>query len=81
MEDDSVQCPYFPDHIVPYSRMPYHLIKCKVHYKGPPLDTCKYNATHLVPKGTLDEHYKTCIAVFHATLTMEERRLNQRKHF
>lgn len=66
MEDDWQKCPYNEAHIVPYQRMPYHLIKCKPKYNGPPLDTCPFNAIHLVPKGTLQEHFKTCSAYFHA---------------
>lgn len=80
MEEETVSCPYNPEHLVQYTRMPYHLMKCKVNYKGPPLDTCPYNATHLVKKGTLPEHFKECIAHFHATRTQDERRLRIPKH-
>lgn len=74
-EDDAVQCPYNPEHVVRYARMPYHLIKCKKNYQGPPLDTCPFNATHLVAKGTLQEHFKTCIAHYHAVRPYEEIKL------
>lgn len=72
--DDIVSCPYNPAHLVPYTRMPYHLLKCRRNYNGPPLDTCPYNATHLVPKGTLKEHYTKCNAYFHATRDRMERK-------
>lgn len=74
-EDDAVLCPYDPQHVVPYARMPYHLMKCKKNYRGPELDTCPFNATHLVKKGTLDEHYKTCIAYYHASRPYNEKKL------
>lgn len=73
MESEWVICPYFPAHTVPYKRMPYHLIKCRQQYNGPPLDTCPFNATHLVPKGTLSEHFKSCVAFYHATREDVER--------
>lgn len=72
-EDEWVKCPYNQQHVVPYQRMPYHLLKCKAKYTGPPLDTCPFNATHLVPKGTLNEHFKECIAYFHANRDRIER--------
>lgn len=37
------------------------------------MDTCPYNATHLVRQGTLLEHYRTCTAYFHATRDRVER--------
>lgn len=72
-ESDWVKCPYNATHLVPYQRMPYHLIKCKANYKGPPLDTCPFNATHLVAKGTLSEHFETCVAYYHANRERFER--------
>lgn len=72
-EDEWVKCPYNEAHVLPYQRMPYHLVKCKPKYNGPPLDTCPFNATHLVPKGTLEEHFKTCVAFYHANRERFER--------
>lgn len=72
-EKDWVTCPYNEQHVVPYSRMPYHLMKCKTKYTGPPLDTCPFNATHLVPSGTLEQHFKTCVAFYHANRERFER--------
>lgn len=65
--DTLVPCPYFPEHKVRYGRMPYHMIKCREKYTGPPLDACPYNATHLVPKGALLDHYRVCQAYYYAT--------------
>lgn len=70
---DIVVCPYNPSHLVPYTRMPYHLMKCRRNYNGPPLDTCMYNATHLVAQGTLPQHYQNCPAFYNATRDRVER--------
>lgn len=67
MDDNKwVSCPYNEEHRVLELRLPYHMIRCKKNYKGPPLETCPFNATHLVPQGTLQEHYTECISYFHA---------------
>lgn len=72
-EEGWVRCPYNDQHLVPYQRMPYHLVKCQQNYKGPPLEVCPYNATHRVPQGTLGEHFRTCAAYFHANRERFER--------
>ncbi|KAH8260350.1 hypothetical protein KR026_009943 [Drosophila bipectinata] len=51
-------CPYNPDHRIMLFRMPGHIVKCKKNYRGPPLQICKYNATHRVLD--MEEHLKEC---------------------
>lgn len=73
MEEGWVNCPYDRQHLVPYQRMPYHLAKCRRNYRGPPLEQCLYNATHLVSPGTLEQHYESCPAYYQATREQYER--------
>eukprot|EP00099_Drosophila_melanogaster_P017927 NP_608903.1 uncharacterized protein Dmel_CG14036 [Drosophila melanogaster] len=51
-------CPYDKSHRILLFRMPKHLIKCEKNYCGPPLQTCKYNATHRVQD--MEKHLKEC---------------------
>lgn len=53
MSDDWVACPFNPRHRLAPKRLSYHLIDCRLRYKGPPMEVCRYNATHYVPKGNL----------------------------
>ncbi|KAI9584210.1 hypothetical protein GQX74_010545 [Glossina fuscipes] len=48
-DDEFAVCPYNNAHRVLRIRMPSHIIKCRKNYKGPQLEQCAYNATHLVP--------------------------------
>ncbi|XP_017152555.1 gametocyte-specific factor 1 [Drosophila miranda] len=51
-------CPYNKNHRIMLLRMPGHIVKCMQNYDGPPLHTCKYNATHRVLD--MEEHLKEC---------------------
>ncbi|XP_033173688.1 gametocyte-specific factor 1 [Drosophila mauritiana] len=51
-------CPYDKSHRILLFRMPKHIIKCEKNYRGPPLQTCKYNATHRVLN--MEKHLKEC---------------------
>ncbi|XP_016995889.2 gametocyte-specific factor 1 [Drosophila takahashii] len=51
-------CPYDDTHRIMLFRMPKHIVKCEKNYHGPPLKTCKYNATHRVRD--MEEHLKEC---------------------
>ncbi|XP_054743314.1 gametocyte-specific factor 1 [Anastrepha obliqua] len=59
-EEEFILCPYNKSHQIIRYRMPGHMMKCRKNYRGPPLDQCMYNATHLVPMGTMDEHLESC---------------------
>lgn len=73
MESENYKtCPYYPQHLVPIERMPYHLVKCEQNYRGPPLEKCKYNATHVLPAGQMEEHYQSCIDYFNANREKNE---------
>ncbi|XP_043640587.1 protein D7 [Drosophila teissieri] len=51
-------CPYDKSHRIMIFRMPKHIVKCAKNYRGPPLQICKYNATHRVLD--MEEHLKEC---------------------
>ncbi|XP_053564243.1 gametocyte-specific factor 1 [Bombina bombina] len=60
--EDLVQCPYDKNHMIRYSRFPYHLVKCRENNPGmaKKLVSCPYNARHRVPKQELELHMSTC---------------------
>ena len=59
-EEEFILCPYNNSHRIIRFRMPGHMMKCRKNYRGPPLDQCMYNATHLVPMGTMEAHLEGC---------------------
>lgn len=60
MESEIMTCPYNPQHRLIRHRMPYHIVKCKKNYTGPPLDVCPYNAMHIVAHSAIVEHMQNC---------------------
>lgn len=67
MDADILTCPYNRQHRVASHRMPYHIVKCKRSYVGPPLEMCPFNAMHLVPSAEMAEHRANC-PNFHAVM-------------
>ena len=58
--DVYVRCPYFPEHELRRSRLPYHLPKCQNHPNAPKLVICPYNFTHRVRPEDRKEHLLNC---------------------
>lgn len=58
--DEYVSCPYFPEHSLRRSRLPYHLIKCQKNPKAPNLLACPYNYLHRVAPDKTQEHLLLC---------------------
>lgn len=58
--DVYVNCPYFPEHELRRSRMPYHIIKCQSNPRAPKLLACPYNYLHRVKPEDQQEHLATC---------------------
>lgn len=58
--DVYVTCPYFPEHKLRRSRLPYHLMKCSKNPKGPVLFACPFNFLHRVPNEDRLNHVFTC---------------------
>lgn len=67
MDPEYVTCPYNPQHRLVRHRMPYHIVKCKKNYFGPPLDVCPFNAMHMVPSTDIMEHMQNC-PDYHTTM-------------
>ncbi|KAM6307980.1 gametocyte-specific factor 1 [Podargus strigoides] len=57
-----VQCPYDKGHLVPVSRLPYHLVKCQQNNPRAArmLGTCPFNARHRMPSSKLRSHITSC---------------------
>lgn len=58
--DKYTRCPYFPEHELRVSRLPYHLIKCQNNPDAPRLLACPYNYLHRVKPEEQREHMLTC---------------------
>lgn len=58
--DVYVTCPYFPEHELRRSRMPYHLMKCQNNPNAPKLLACPFNYLHRVRPEDQQEHLLTC---------------------
>lgn len=58
--DEYVNCPYFPEHTLRKSRLPYHLIKCQKNPNAPKLLACPYNFLHRVAPDKTREHLLLC---------------------
>ncbi|XP_055383063.1 gametocyte-specific factor 1 homolog [Condylostylus longicornis] len=58
--DEYVTCPFNKAHRILKFRMPRHIIKCQLNYRGDPLEQCPYNAQHFIKEGTLAEHLNSC---------------------
>lgn len=54
------RCPYFPEHELRVSRLPYHLIKCQNAPNAPKLLACPYNYLHRVRPEDQREHIMVC---------------------
>lgn len=59
-EDQYVNCPYFPQHSLPRSRLPYHLIKCQKNPNAPVLLVCPFNYLHRVKAEDKHRHLDEC---------------------
>lgn len=53
-------CPYNASHTIIRNRMPYHIVKCRQNYRGPPLSICPFNAMHIMPSTDIDNHVNNC---------------------
>lgn len=58
--DEYVSCPYFSEHTLRKSRLPYHLIKCQKNPNAPKLLACPYNFLHRVAPDKTHEHLLLC---------------------
>uniref|UniRef100_A0A6G1S6Y8 Protein D7 n=1 Tax=Aceria tosichella TaxID=561515 RepID=A0A6G1S6Y8_9ACAR len=58
--DVYVTCPYFPEHVLRRSRMPYHLMKCQNNPAAPKLLACPFNYLHRVRPEDQQEHLLNC---------------------
>lgn len=58
--DVYVKCPYFPEHELRRSRMPYHIMKCQNNPRAPKLLACPYNYLHRVRPEDQEEHLSLC---------------------
>ncbi|XP_076022969.1 gametocyte-specific factor 1 isoform X2 [Genypterus blacodes] len=60
--DKLIRCPFDKSHQIRVSRFPYHLVKCSKNHPelARELQTCPYNARHLVPRNELAHHSETC---------------------
>lgn len=58
--DEYVKCPYFPEHELRRSRLPYHLIKCQKNPMAPKLVACPFNYLHRVRPEDKQEHVLLC---------------------
>lgn len=58
--DVYIRCPYFPEHELRRSRLPYHLMKCQNHPNAPELLVCPYNFLHRVKPEHCREHELVC---------------------
>lgn len=58
--DVYVTCPYFPEHVLRRSRMPYHLMKCQNNPNAPNLLACPFNYMHRVRPEDRQQHIILC---------------------
>lgn len=58
--DEYVRCPYFPEHELRRSRLPYHLVKCQSNPRAPKLLACPFNYMHRVRPEDCQEHLLLC---------------------
>ncbi|KAM9856139.1 gametocyte-specific factor 1-like [Aulostomus maculatus] len=60
--DRLLQCPFDKNHHIRASRFPFHIIKCRKNHPklASELETCPYNARHLVPKHKMKRHTEIC---------------------
>lgn len=58
--DEYVKCPYFPEHELRRSRLPYHLQKCQKNPMAPDLVACPYNYMHRIRKEDREDHLIFC---------------------
>lgn len=58
--DKYTKCPYFPEHELRVSRLPYHLLKCQNAPNAPKLLACPYNYLHRVKPEDQREHILVC---------------------
>lgn len=58
--DVYVRCPYFPEHELRRSRLPYHLLKCQRNPAAPKLVACPFNYLHRVKPEDRHEHLLLC---------------------
>lgn len=58
--DVYVRCPYFPEHELRRSRLPYHILKCQKNPAAPKLLACPYNYLHRVRPEDKYEHLLIC---------------------
>lgn len=58
--DEYVKCPYFPEHELRRSRLPYHIIKCQKNPNAPKLLACPFNYLHRVKPEDREDHMILC---------------------
>lgn len=58
--DEYVRCPYFPEHELRRSRLPYHLMKCQKNPAAPKLVACPFNYLHRVRLEERRDHAIIC---------------------
>lgn len=58
--DEYVRCPYFPEHELRRSRLPYHLMKCQRNPAAPELVACPFNYLHRVKPEDRRDHAIIC---------------------
>ena len=52
--DEIITCPYNKAHSILWSRMQFHLTKCRVQYPNAEKAVCAFNTTHIVNKVELE---------------------------
>ncbi|KAK0080682.1 hypothetical protein PV325_013518 [Microctonus aethiopoides] len=59
-ESEATICPYDKNHIIHKSRIQRHLTKCSRNFPPNYLDTCPFNATHLMIAAEMASHIEQC---------------------
>lgn len=57
--EETVRCPYIPDHVMHAGSLATHLIRCKATNKHEFM-ICMYNSLHVIPVDQYDIHLKEC---------------------
>eukprot|EP01095_Lingulamoeba_sp_RSL-Kostka_P007670 TRINITY_DN2467_c0_g1_i1.p1 TRINITY_DN2467_c0_g1~~TRINITY_DN2467_c0_g1_i1.p1 ORF type:complete len:358 (+),score=109.24 TRINITY_DN2467_c0_g1_i1:89-1162(+) len=61
IEKDFIKCPYNSLHLVPESRLQWHILKCPTKAKNGHLySKCPYNALHIMIKEEFNNHIRKC---------------------
>ncbi|XP_078035987.1 uncharacterized protein LOC144469491 isoform X2 [Augochlora pura] len=53
-------CPYDRSHRISKSKLPYHLLRCKLSNSSKAKVCCPFNAFHIINEAIFEEHVKNC---------------------